>query len=316
MPARFQETSLLRASIERKQASATGAGGLEGDLESMTKQPARPTMVVRLRGGQQMDEGGITLDQWIHQGLVIGIGERQGILQAGDQLTLGLQDLGRARHRQSLEEGRIARNLRLRPDRGRRTAVIPVRDTVWRGAKGGPGRLTTGDQARHAGAKIPERRQTAIPAWFHPTRPPGTVIRWRTVLYRSNRPRPIHRFSRSSAGRPAMIECCSSGSLDHVQARAPMAVHTTHPADRVQLGPATHAGNRLPDPPALSQLCGQSLAGMAGGSGLARRTAGTCPGGRWSVVRRCTGWARALPATRRRERQPNRHRSVHRSSAR
>jgi len=112
MPAWLEDSPLLRQTVEGKEPSATGAGGLEGDLEPVPQEPARAAMVMGFGGRQQMDEGGVALDQGEDQGAVVLITEGQGILKAGDECLLGREDLGCAGDGQAFEEGRIARDLR------------------------------------------------------------------------------------------------------------------------------------------------------------------------------------------------------------
>ena len=71
-----------------------------------------------------MDEGGVALDDWSHQGGEARIGEGETVLQPGDQLALGGDDAGRCGDGQPLDEGRVAWDVgivdgRSIPSRGR-----------------------------------------------------------------------------------------------------------------------------------------------------------------------------------------------------
>ncbi len=106
-PARLQLAALGGAAVEGEDPALARLGGLERDLQSVAEQTAGAAVVVRFRGGQQMDEGGVALDDWSHQGGEARIGEGQAVLQPRDQLALGGKNACRGGDRQPTQERRI-----------------------------------------------------------------------------------------------------------------------------------------------------------------------------------------------------------------
>ncbi len=110
-PARLQLPALGGAAVQGEDPPLARLGGVEGDLQPVAEQTAGATVVVRLGGRQQMDEGGVALHHRTHQGGETRVGEGEAVLQPGDQRALGGDDARRCGDRQALQEGRIAGDL-------------------------------------------------------------------------------------------------------------------------------------------------------------------------------------------------------------
>ena len=110
-PAWLQLPALGGAAVEGEDPALARLRGVEGDLQAVAEEPAGATVVVRLGGRQQVDEGGIALDDGPHQGSETRIGEGQAVLQPGDQLALGGDDARGGGDGQTLHERRIARDV-------------------------------------------------------------------------------------------------------------------------------------------------------------------------------------------------------------
>ena len=135
-PARLQLPALGGAAVEGEDAALTRLGRVEGDLEPVAEETACTAVVMRLRGREQMDEGGLALDHRAHQGGEARVREGQCVLQPGDQLALGGDDPYRCRDREPLQEGWVARDL----------GVIDERDIRLRGC-GARRRLAAAEQS-------------------------------------------------------------------------------------------------------------------------------------------------------------------------
>ena len=98
-PARLQLPALGGAAVQGEDPPLARLGGVEGDLQSVTEQTAGATVVMRLGGRQQVDEGGVALHHGTYQGGEARVGEGQTVLQPGDQLALGGDDARRCGHR-------------------------------------------------------------------------------------------------------------------------------------------------------------------------------------------------------------------------
>jgi hypothetical protein len=132
-PARLELPALGRAAIEGEDPALAGLGGVEGDLQAVTEETPCTSVVVCLRGREEVDESGIALNDRSYQRGKARVREGQAILEPDDQFLLCGNDALGWSDRQSLQERRITRDVGVvdrfvtRTDRcGRGYSLAPI----------------------------------------------------------------------------------------------------------------------------------------------------------------------------------------------